>query len=118
MKNFYCKYKKSFSVFSLLLYICFLTTAVFHSHNYHYQSNIVISELIPNNGSKVKDPFLDDQANCRLVQFLQTHYSIQLVNSHDFQISPASKNISLSYSEDFYDSPKLFTGHLRAPPKG
>ncbi len=117
MKILYRKYKKNFSVFSLLLYICFLTTAVFHSHNYHYQSNIVISELIPNNDSKVKDPFLDDQANCRLVQFLQNHYSILLVNSHDFLIFPASKNISLSFSEEFYDSPKLFTAHLRAPPK-
>ena len=108
--------KKIISIVTLTLYVCFLIVAVFHNHVYDSKSNIIISDVSGNN-NKIKDPFLDDQSNCRLVQFLYSYYSTSSLNSKDLSVLPVVKNINLTSSIEFYDSPKIFSHFLRAPPQ-
>ena len=58
------KFNKKISLFTLSLYIAFLTIAIFHHHVYDLGTLAVVSDLINSSTNSVKDPFLDDQANC------------------------------------------------------
>ena len=109
------RYKKIISFFTLTLYVCFLVTAVLHNHIYDFKSTTVISDI---NGSsnKIKDPFLDDQSNCRLVQFLHSYYSTTSIPANDLSILPSKENVNLFSSVEFYDYQLIPSHFLRAPP--
>ena len=53
-------------------YLSFLVSAIFHSHNIDYKIFQTIS--CQTEKSAISDPFLDDQANCKLAQFLTNLY--------------------------------------------
>ena len=107
--------KKIISFFTLTLYVCFLVTAVLHTHVYDFKSATVVTD---NNGSsnKIKDPFLDDQSNCRLVQFLHSYYSTPSIPINDLTILPFVKNIKVFSSIEYYDHQLINPHFLRAPP--
>ena len=110
------KINNKISLFTLSLYIAFLTIAIFHHHIYDLGSLPVVSDSITSENNSVKDPFLDDQANCRLVQFSHTQFSNFVHNSDLLTFLPLVKKTVVYISDQDVESLKISSNQLRAPP--
>jgi hypothetical protein len=109
-------YSKKISLFTLLVYVTFLSIAVFHHHTYDIGIHTIISDVVNGENNSAKDPFLDDQANCKLVQFAHSFYSNFTHNSNLLEFLPLIKNVKISITDSKFESLKTSTNQLRAPP--
>ena len=110
------KYKKTFSAFTLYLYLTFLIVAVFHYHPYETNNTVTISSSIPGENKNVKYPFLDDQSNCRLEQFAHSNYSNTTIDIDYLCAVPLTEKNVTTEREQFTKSFKYNSNQLRAPP--
>ena len=110
------KYNKLFSIITLYLYVTFLIVAVFHYHPYETNNTITVSSSTQDSNNNVKDPFLDDQANCRLVQFGHSYYSVTTFDTGCLELPAISENAGSLISVCNIESLKLSSNQFRAPP--
>ena len=110
------KFNKKISLITLSLYIAFLTIAIFHHHVYDIGNIPVISDSIYSETNSVKDPFLDEQANCRLVQFSHAQSLNFNQRSGLLAFLPLANNSTVNIPDQNYESLKTSSNQLRAPP--
>ena len=110
------KNKKRISLFTLAVYVAFLTVALFHNHPYYLGAQKVLTDFNSSQHSSNQDPFLDNQSNCRIAQLSHSAYSN--INASCFSVSnlPIIKNFKITHSEKKYEDLVFNLNQLRAPP--
>lgn len=109
------KTRQIIAVSILAIYVGLLLLAGLHTHNsqivsFHFHNQINSSS------ENAHDPFLDDQANCKLVQFSRTNYSFSENSASLVNISIEDDFFYRIDLASFHESTIKFSNQLRAPP--
>lgn len=106
---------KIFASFYLLFYLGLIVHAAFHYHSHVSNNRFEISESTQHSKS-IADPYLDENANCTLVQFSTTLYVSELelkdFTKRDFQ----EEDLFVNHSDLVLSSLSFVQPSLRAPP--
>jgi hypothetical protein len=103
------KYFNSLSWFVLVINICFLAAASFHTHHLRYISKPVFSEPVAISYFEEPAQCLFSQINKPTYFYLNTEYSS--INFYSMEIIAAIPGTELPQSQTIYSLPSL-----RAPP--
>lgn len=109
-------FKRITAIFSLCVYTGFLLIAVIHVHQIQISDILIISNPSSQSSNNAKDPFSDEQSNCKLVQLSRTSYSFTPNNIWSGETFPNEIFKFSTSNLSFHESSIIYNYSLRAPP--